>query len=280
MRTKALLGAAGVLALSLASAPAMAQDGTVEEFSGFYVGGSVGYTVQNNDVGERVTFDRGSNGSFGETITTAPPASLDAFSPGFCNGASSGATNVACINDKDDIEYYARAGFDIQSGKFVVGLVGEFGKTEIRDSITAFSTTPASYTMTREIDWNAALRLRAGVVAGDRTLFYATGGGAYAKIDNSFYSIGNSANSFAVVGEDNAWGWQAGGGVEQKLGSNFSIGLEYLYSRYNDDDNRVRVGAGTAGAANPFVLAGGADLMRESNRFDFHSLRATAAFRF
>lgn len=278
MRMRTLLGAAGVLTLSLASAPALAQDGAVEEFSGFYVGGSVGYTVQNNDVGETVTFDRGANGSFGETITTSTGA--NAFSPGFCNGASSGSGNIGCINDKDDIEYYGRVGFDIQSGKFVVGVVGEFGKTEIRDSITAFSTTPASYTMTREIDWNAALRLRAGVVAGDRTLFYATGGGAYAKIDNSFYSIGNSANSFAVVGDDKAWGWQAGGGIEQKLGSSFSIGLEYLYSRYNDDDNRVRVGTGTAGATNPFVLAGGADLARASNRFDFHSLRATAAFRF
>lgn len=280
MRMRTLMGATGVLALSLAAAPAVAQDGAVEEFSGFYVGGSVGYTVQNNDVGERVTFDRGSNGSFGETITTPPPAGLDAFSPGFCNGASTSSANVACENDKDDIEYYGKVGFDIQRGKFVVGVVGEFGKTEIRDSVTAFSVTPASYTLSREIDWNAALRLRAGVVAGERTLFYATGGGAYAKLDHSFYSIGNSANSFAIQGDDKAWGWQAGGGVEQKLGGNFSVGLEYLYSRYNDDDSTVRVGTGTAGAANPFVLAGGADLARANNRFDFHSLRATAAFRF
>ncbi len=285
MRMRTLMGAAtGVLALAVVSTPAFAQDGSSEEaFSGVYVGGSFGYTVQKNDIGESITFDRGSNGSFGETITTAPtatPPNANAFAPGFCNGASTSSGNVACKNDKDAIEYYARVGFDKQMGNVVIGAVGEFGKSNLRDSVTAFSGTPASYTMSRELDWNAALRLRAGYVAGDSTLFYATGGGAYAKIDNSFYSIGNSANSFAVVGDDMAWGWQAGGGLEQKIGRNFSVGVEYIYSRYDDDDNLVRVGNGTAGATNPFVLAGGADFKRSSDRFDFHSLRATAAFRF
>lgn len=281
MRMHKLLGAAaGALTLAVAAAPAYAQDGPVdEEFTGFYVGGSVGFTVQNNDVGESILFDAGRNGSFGDTITTAPPASANAFSPGFCNGAATSSANFACKNDKDDIEYYARIGFDKQMGNVVLGLVGEFGKSEISDSVSAFSTTPASYTMTRELEWNAALRARAGYTVGPKTLVYATGGGAYAKIDHSF-ATSNTANSFALSGKDEAWGWQAGGGLEQKLGSNFSLGVEYLYSRYNDDDARVNVGTGTAGATNPFVLAGGADFMRSQNRFDFHSLRATAAFRF
>lgn len=274
MRMRTLMGA-GVAALTLIAAPAMAQDGA-PAFDGVYVGGSFGYTVQNNDVGETIEFDAGRNGSFGDTIATSTGA--NAFSPGFCNGAATSSANTACINDKDDIEYYGRIGFDKQMGKFVLGAVAEFGKTEARDSVTAYSTTPAFYTMTRELDWNAALRLRAGLVAGESTLFYATGGGAYAKLNNSF-SSSNTANSFAVTGDDMAWGWQAGGGVEQKLGRNFSIGLEYLYSRYDDSDSRVQVGNGTAGATNPFVLAGGADFRRSSD-FDFHSLRATAAFRF
>ncbi len=274
MRMRTLMGA-GVAALTLVAAPAMAQDGE-PAFDGVYVGGSFGYTVQNNDVGETIEFDAGRNGSFGDTIATSTGA--NAFSPGFCNGAATSSANTACINDKDDIEYYGRIGFDKQMGKFVLGAVAEFGKTEARDSVSAYSTTPAFYTMTRELDWNAALRLRAGLVAGESTLFYATGGGAYAKLNNSF-SSSNTANSFTLEGDDMAWGWQAGGGVEQKLGRNFSIGLEYLYSRYDDSDARVAVGTGTAGATNPFVLAGGADFRRSSD-FDFHSLRATAAFRF
>ncbi len=275
MRMRTLLGATAA-ALTLVAAPAMAQEST-GEFDGFYVGGTIGYTIQNNDVGERIVFDAGQDGTFGDTITTSGGA--DAFGPGFCNGAATSNANLACANDRDDIEYYGRVGFDKQMGKLVLGAVAEFGKSEVRDSATAFSTTPAFYTMTRELDWNAALRLRGGYVAGDSTLFYATGGGAYAKIDHSF-TTSNGANSFAVTGGDDAWGWQAGGGIEQKIGRNFSFGLEYLYSRYDDDDSRVAVGAGTAGATNPFVLAGGVDMMRGDSRFDFHSLRATAAFRF
>lgn len=279
MRIRNLLGAAGVLTLSLAAMPAMAQD-TVDEpaFDGFYVGGSFGATLQNNDTGERVLFDRGSNGSFGEAITTA--AGANAFSPGFCNGSATSNANLACRNDRDDIEYHVRVGADQQYGKWVIGAVAEFGKTEATDSVSAFSTTPAFYTMTRGIDWNAALRARAGYVAGTSTLFYGTFGAAYAKIERSF-ATSNLANSFTNINDDDMeFGWQAGGGVEQKLGNNFSVGFEYLYSRYNDKDDGIRVGTGTAGATNPFVLAGGADLIRSDRKFDFHTARVTAAFRF
>lgn len=279
MRMRTLLGAAaGALTLAVAAAPAYAQDAPDgDEFTGFYVGGSAGYTVQKNDRGESILFDAGRNGTYGDTITTA--AGDNAFAPGFCNGAATSNDNIACKNDKDGLEYYARLGFDKQMGKVVLGAVAEFGKSEVSDSVSAFSTTPAFYTMTRELDWNAALRARAGYTVGPKTLVYATGGGAYAKIDHKF-ATSNTANSFEITGDDNAWGWQAGGGLEQKLGRNVSVGVEYLYSRYNDDNSGVTVGTGTADAANPFVLAGGADFARSPNRFDFHSLRATAAFRF
>lgn len=279
MRMRTLLGAAtGALTLAVAAVPAYAQDAADgDEFTGFYVGGSVGYTVQKNDRGESILFDAGRNGTYGDTITTVDGG--NAFAPGFCNGAATSSANVACKNDKDGIEYYARLGFDKQMGKVVLGAVAEFGKSEVSDSVSAFSTTPAFYTMTRELDWNAALRARAGYTVGPKTLVYATGGGAYAKIDHKF-ATSNTANSFEITGDDNAWGWQAGGGLEQKIGRNLSVGVEYLYSRYNDDNSGVTVGTGTADAANPFVLAGGADFARSQNRFDFHSLRATAAFRF
>lgn len=273
MRMRTLMGA-GAATLALIATPAMAQDEPA--FDGLYVGGSFGYSVQNNDVNERIEFDAGRNGSFGDTVLTSTGG--NAFAPGFCNGAATSTANEACSNDRDDIEYYGRIGFDKQMGRVVVGALAEFGKSEARDSVSAFSTTPASYTMTRELDWNGALRLRAGVVAGKSTLFYATGGGAYARMNNSFTTT-NTANSFAVTGDHNVWGWQAGGGVEQKIGRNFSLGLEYLYSRYDDSDTRVQVGTGTAGATNPFVLAGGVDF-RRTEKFDFHGLRATASFRF
>lgn len=277
MYLRTLLGASA-LALSVAAMPALAQDA---EFNGPYVGGSLGLSIPGKQGGERIEFDRDLNGSFGDTVVTAPPASADAFAPGFCAGAALSATPNGCRDDGNRTQYAARLGYDVQFGNIVVGAVGEIGRNELRDSVTAYSTTPASYTMTREIDWNAGLRLRAGYAIGGRTLLYGTGGGAYAKIDNSFTTT-NTANSFTDSGKSNVWGWAAGGGVEQKVGSNFSLGVEYLYTRYGDDDYRVRAGAGTAPATNPFLLAGagGTDFRRSDARFDHHGVRATAAYRF
>ncbi|WP_066547452.1 MULTISPECIES: outer membrane protein [unclassified Sphingomonas] len=273
-----LLATAALFALM---APAYAQDtsgGEEEPYEGVYVGGSFGYSIQGNDVGESVVFDRNRDGNFNDTITTV--AGANAFSPGFCNGRATSALPGNCTNDDDGIEYYVRAGADTQFGNIVLGFVGEFGKSEVRDSVSAFSTTPANYVFTRELDWNASIRARAGYAA-NTTLFYGTFGPTYGRIDNSFTST-NTANAFSDNGKSNSWGYTAGGGIEQKLGRNFSVGLEYLYTDLNEDDYVVNVNPGTAPATNPFLLgnAGGSDMRRSSDNFRWHSIRATAAFRF
>jgi outer membrane immunogenic protein len=268
------------LAVGLSISAASAQD--VEDgFSGFYVGGSVGATVQPNDGNSSILFDTNQDGTFDNNVNTTGGA--NAFSPGFCGGAAtSSGPATGCRNDKDGIEYFGHLGFDKQMGNFVVGVVGEVGKTRIRDSVTAFSITPASYTFTRTLKYNAGLRLRAGYTPNGSTLFYATGGGAYGKVRNRFTTT-NTMNSFTGNGgSSDAWGWSAGGGVEQKLGSSFSIGLQYLYTNLNDDDYSVRVGPGTAMATNPFLLvnSSGTDIRRSDDKFQYHSIRATASFRF
>lgn len=280
---------AGVAATALFAAPAMAQDSyaaddDVAPFSGAYVGGSFGYDVQPNDVGSRLLFDRNLDGRFGDVVTTA--AGANAFSPGFCNGRArstispqNGATG--CDNDKDGIAYYGRVGLDHQAGNIVYGVVGEFGKSEITDSVSGFSTTPAWYTFTRSIDWEASVRGRLGYAA-NKTLFYGTFGGGYARINREF-ATSNGANAFAISGDRNQFGFLGGGGIEQKIGRNFSIGMEYMYHQYRDDDTRVRVTQGSAAANNPFVLTPnttGTDIRRSDDKFRWHSLRATAAFRF
>ena len=288
MRTKSLSLATAILFGGFALAtPALAQEADDKPFDGLYVGGTVGFDAQPNDRGEIVNFDRNLDGRFGDTVTTSTGA--NAFAPtaaqpgaGFCNGnATSTGLLTGCTNDKDDISYSGRIGFDKQFNHIVVGVVGEFGKSEVRDSVTAFSTTPASYTLTRKVDYNANLRVRAGY-AFNKTLFYATGGGAYAKVKSSFATT-NTANAFATSGKNDSFGFVAGGGVEQKLGRHFSIGLEYLFNQYKDGDYRVRVTQGTAPATNPFVLPPntvGTDFARSDRFFRWHSVRATASFRF
>lgn len=264
--------------LSLIATPAFAQSDE-EHWEGPYIGGSIGLAAQNNDRNENVQFDTNRDGNFDNNVNTV--AGANAFSPGFCGGAANGRTPIeGCRGDKDGLEYNVRAGYDVQQGNIVYGFLLEGGKNKARDSVTAYSTTPAFYTFTREIDYSLGARARVGYAARG-ALFYATGGVAYAKIDNGF-ATSNAANSFTDNGGTKSWGYSYGGGAEVKVAKNFSLGLEYLYTNYVDDDYRVSVGPGTAPATNPFLLANaaGTDMRRGDSDFDMHNIRLTAAFRF
>ncbi|MEG8021676.1 outer membrane protein [Sphingomonas aerolata] len=283
MRTSLYAGLAGAVILGLTASPAFAQETTEDApFNGLYVGAAGGYDVQPNDAGSSILFDRNLDGRFGDAVTTA--AGANAFSSGFCNGATTATTLTGgrgCRKDQDGAAYYGRVGMDTQRGNIVVGVVGEFGKSEITDSVTAFSTTPASYVMTRSVDWEASIRGRAGY-AVNTTLFYGTFGAGYAKIDRDFYST-NTGNAYQQSGKRQQFGILGGGGIEQKVTPNISVGMEYMFHQYQDDDFRVRVTQGTQPATNPFVLAPnttGTDFRRSDDKFRWHSLRATAAFRF
>ena len=258
--------------------PAFAQTAD-EEWEGAYIGGSFGIGAQSNDRNENVQFDTNLDGAFDNNVNTL--AGANAFSPGFCGGAANGRTPTqGCRGDEDGLEYNIRAGYDVQQGNIVYGFVLEGGKNDSRDSVTAFSSTPAAYTFTREIDYSAQARARIGYAARG-ALFYATGGAAYAKIDNSF-STTNGANSFTDNGNSKSWGYSYGGGTEVKIARNFSLGVEYLYTNFVDDDYVVSVGTGTAPATNPFLLVNpqGTDMRRSDSDFDMHNIRLTASFRF
>ena len=276
MRT--CLSAALLAGAAFIANPASAQD--QDNWTGFYVGGQLGYGFQPGDAGETILFDTNLDGNFGDTVNTSAPA--NAFSPGFCGGAANGPTPAdGCDDDRDGIEGGIHAGYDWQaSSGFVVGLVGSYDRTRLRDSVSAFSTTPARYTMTRRLRDVMTLRARAGFASG-RTLFYATGGLAYGNIRNSF-TTSNTTNSFTGNGNEHGWGYVFGGGVERKLGSNVSIGLQYLYRSVDAGDYVVRAGPGTAGLTNPFriVNPNGTDFSRSGDRFTSHAVQLTASYRF
>lgn len=258
--------------------PAMAQDRDTH-FDGPYVSVSIGQAAATNRDGvDPVVFDTNRDGTYGDQVTTT--TGFNAFSPGFCPGVASGNAQGNCAGDKNGVEYAARLGYDMRMGDIVIGGLIEGAKPEAMDAASAFSTTPAGYHLAREIDWSASARARLGYTPGGGALFYATGGGSYAKVNHTF-STTNTANSFTSTSDgDMIWGWQAGGGAEIMVAKNFSVGLEYLYNRYDDDKYFVAIGPGTASATNPFLLNGGGTNMRQDTRFEFHSVRATLNLRF
>tara|TARA_R110000751_G_scaffold2018_18_gene10645 strand:- start:429238 stop:430083 length:846 start_codon:yes stop_codon:yes gene_type:complete len=263
--------------------PAFAQDAEPRFFDGFYVGGHFGLDAIDDERGEGITFDTDGDGEYGDGVITTTGA--NAFSPGYCNGAANGAeASDGCSDDKSRYGYGIRIGFDqrIGNGPVVAGLLVEGALSESEDYSTGFSTTPASYTFVRGLDKSVALRGRLGVSPGSgRGLLYVTGGVAYADIDHDFVTT-NTANSFTMTNDDD-WqlGGQIGAGGELYLTDNISFGLEYLYSRYDDDDAYVLVGAGTAPATNPFLLDSGETALRPSDpNLNIHSIRTTLNFRF
>lgn len=261
-----------VVVLAAAATPALAQ-----QWTGGYITAHGGFSRIPEGSDNVVVFDRNLDGTFDDTIVTAGGA--NAFSPGFCVGAAASALpSAGCTQDDEGADFGGRAGYDWQMGRFVVGAVGELSFADHVDSVSAFSTTPAFYTFTRELNWVGGLRARAGF-GGERVLIYGTGGAAWGGLDHSF-STSNTANTFVESAEDMAWGYQAGGGLEFRFGK-WSAGGEYLWTTLMDEDRYTVRARGPVAATNPFILgnASGSDLRRD-DAFEFGSIRFVFGYRF
>jgi outer membrane immunogenic protein len=273
MRT-GLMAPAAALAVIIGAAQASAQT-----WRGPYVGGSAGSVVAAGMASETITFDTNLDGTFGDTVRTA--AGADAFSPGFCGGiARTVVPATGCVDDDRKMDYAGRAGYDWQRGALVFGGLVDVAMPNAIDGASAFSTTPAFYAFSREMRDVVGLRGRVGVGLG-RTLIYATGGGASAKVWHGF-TTSNAVNTFVPrTVNARAWGYQAGGGAEFRIAGPFSVTGEYLWMSIDDRDDATVRSQGPVPATNPFILVNpaGTDLQR-SERFDVQSVRVGLGYRF
>jgi len=154
-------------------------------WTGFYVGGQIGYGFGHDSI-----YSRGA----GVFTGTSP------------NGVVGGA----------------HAGYNYQINQFVVGLEGDVDGTSLSKSVTAFN----GVTYGSRLPVEGSVRGRVGY-AWDRALFYATGGAAFADIQNSYSGpTGFTSNSTGRVG------WTVGGGVDYALTNNWSVRGEYRYSDF------------------------------------------------
>ncbi|MGH9387560.1 MAG: outer membrane protein [Vicinamibacterales bacterium] len=246
-------------------------------WGGGYVGAQVGASRLPAPEDASVRFDKNLDGDFSDTILTA--AGANAFSPGFCAGAAATALPAAgCTEERTGLDIGVRAGYDWNAGGLVVGALGELAFPDHVDSTSAFSTTPAFYTFTREVKTLGSVRGRVGF-GGNRALIYGTGGLAWGRLEHSF-TTSNTANTFVEEAKDNSWGYQVGGGIEFMAGR-LTVGAEYLITDLMDEDRHTVRARGPAPATNPFILtnASGTDL-RRSDSFMFQAIRATVGYRF
>jgi outer membrane immunogenic protein len=228
---------AGVAAAALAASPALAADLPAPpvvtpawSWTGFYVGANGGYSWGSSDTGGVVTLGLFVNGApfNGLHLITPQPG----FGANSVNGWLGGG----------------QAGFNWQTGALVVGVEGDVQGTGQQGSNVFCSnglsgacpplttpvapgTAPFTLTVDEKLAWFGTARGRIGA-AGDRFLFYLTGGVAFGEIKSDYASAGTlffAPPSVAASASVTKVGWVVGGGVEAHLTDNLTAKLEYLY---------------------------------------------------
>lgn len=124
------------------------------------------------------------------------------------------------------------AGFNWQTGGFVVGVEGDWSWADQKGSSpdTGPAGEPNLTSFTNE-KWLATARGRLGY-AVNNVLIYATGGYAAAGVD-----VGIKETATGVVDDQTSQtrsGWTAGGGIEWGFAPNWSAKVEYLYVSLQD----------------------------------------------
>jgi outer membrane immunogenic protein len=128
-------------------------------------------------------------------------------------------------------------GWNYQVGRVVWGIEADFQGADIKDSRNidlpvGFANVRTS--ATQKIDFFGTVRGRVGLTATDRLLVYATGGLAYANVEDTgnvseFFNSPVLGRQFRGSASDIRYGWTVGGGLEWAFAKNWSVKGEYLY---------------------------------------------------
>jgi outer membrane immunogenic protein len=211
-----MLGAVALAAIGVA--PALAADlparvytkappiVAIYDWTGFYVGGNIGYS-----------WGRSSDTS---TVTNAAGTILT---------TDSGSSNL------NGVVGGGQAGYNWQRQNWVLGLEADIQGTGERGSrgffyrpgfsLNGLILPPIPVSLTQTIDWFGTVRGRAGVLVSPRVLLYATGGLAYGEVRS-----GEVIGLFPGLSSTNTnVGWTVGAGIEGMIDANWTAKLEYLY---------------------------------------------------
>ena len=122
-------------------------------------------------------------------------------------------------------------GYNLQLGQWVAGLEGTVDGTSFSRTVTDPFGGLAVQT---KDSIQGSIRLRAGY-AWDRVLVYATGGVAFAGVDDEYFDPIGTITGVPGASEKiskTRTGWTVGGGLEYALTDNWSVRAEYRYSDF------------------------------------------------
>jgi outer membrane immunogenic protein len=181
------------------------------DWTGFYVGGWAGATCVEGELIETVADD---------------PTTVGVDESRITNWENSGCGWKGGV----------MAGYNHQIDDFVLGFEADWGTSgNITSNDTVIPGIAPAPTVAANfgfgLDHIVTGRLRTGY-AWDDTLFYLTGGIAWAQGD--LYGINGAALPDHIKGSH--WGWAFGGGVEHAFTDQLRMRLEYIYTGFKGDD--------------------------------------------
>jgi len=257
----ALLGAT---ALSIACVPGvLAADLPVKapaalaayNWSGFYVGGNVGYGWGQSSDPSVTVFDGSGTGLVGY-FAAAGNVTPNLRPKGAIGGV--------------------QAGYDwMVSPNWLAGFVADFQASGVKASganlpiVPGFN--PANLTNRVATDWFGTVRAKVGL-AQNNLLYYLTGGLAYGDIKTSGSLVCTLVCALNYVGANNSTkvGWTAGAGFDYGITRNWIVGLEYLYVSLGSSSYTETAATGIAPLTTITI----------SNRDAINIVRLTANYKF
>ena len=182
------------------------------DWTGFYVGGHIGYGWGDNYGAVSFASAGGFNGQ----------TSSDGDAQGTIGGV--------------------HLGYNHQFDRWVIGVEGSVDGTTLNKSLLLLYPDPASIdpfgsiaTGTVKSEIQGSIRARAGVSVFDRLLIYGTGGVAFGSFYSDLQLTGSDlVGLFAASGTASAvkTGWTAGGGLEWAINNHWSLRGEYRHSDF------------------------------------------------
>jgi outer membrane immunogenic protein len=202
-------------------APAMVE--AVGNWSGFYIGGTVGAAW---------TADKIRLNAEATPYFASLPGGSDA--PAF---GALGSPNIKQAN----VIFGGKAGYNWQASSWVLGLEGDLSSLRFRRAVTitgnphaGFANGTSTFDDSASSDWLSTVRARVGY-SYDRVLLFGTGGVAFGRssfqgsvVDLAPLNIerGHASASASAINV----GWAAGAGVDYAVANNWIGSLEYLHA--------------------------------------------------
>jgi len=202
----------------------------VYNWTGFYIGGNIGYSWGRSSDTSTLT-----NGAGTALFSSQNASNLD----GIVGGGQIG------YNWQVDRSWVLGLEADIQG----TGEKGSFGFTCPTGGCTpttgTLAVTPGPavpLTLSQQIDWFGTVRGRVGILATPTIMVYGTGGLAYGDVKSTVTSPLTAASA-----TNTNVGWTAGAGIEGVISGNWTAKLEYLHVDLGKVTGGLNTGVGALG---------------------------------